>query len=250
MKPHIHIDFAAQIWKMLIDPLQGLLFIETRDTEKRQTLFSAFYLSNGHTNFINLLCDERWLTGIEACYNGVLFLHGYESALSPAHKGLIAIDGVTGITLWSNYVDALHHVSITGPVTYHTQIQPQKLFLTDALTGATLWAYNPSIDLDLDPQIRVPHVSETIDSGFKPYIKGPLTGNIHYLEYNDFRIVSLHTLIEAQLSQVLLIIQGNNLVYEDLLIDKIQKLQPEAFIMHQNRLIYIKNKVELKVLNL
>jgi hypothetical protein len=73
---------------------------------------------------------------------------------------------------------------------------------------------------------------------------------IHYLEYNNFRIVSLHALRGGQLMQSLFVMDGVNKVYEDLLSQEIQKIQPEAFILHKNRLIYIKNKSELKVLTL
>ncbi|MDB5086247.1 MAG: hypothetical protein JWR09_241, partial [Mucilaginibacter sp.] len=65
-----------------------------------------------------------------------------------------------------------------------------------------------------------------------------------------FRIVSLHTLVDGQLNQLLFIMDGNKKIYEDLLNNKIQKMQPEAFILHKNHLIYIKNKAELKVLSL
>ena len=44
--------------------------------------------------------------------------------------------------------------------------------------------------------------------------------------------------------------EGFNKLYEDLLTENVQKLQPESFIMHKDRLIYIKNKSELKVLTL
>jgi len=60
----------------------------------------------------------------------------------------------------------------------------------------------------------------------------------------------LHALKGGQLTQSLFIADGNITVYDDLLNAGIQKMQPEAFIMHKNRLIYIKNKSELKVLTL
>jgi hypothetical protein len=250
LKPYIHQQLTGQIWKLVIDPLRNLLFAETRDTENKQVLFSGFDLGSGRTCFANLIQAEHWLTGIEGCFNGVLFLHGYQSAQSPVHKGITAIDGTTGAELWTNYVYAIHHISINGPIAYNTQIQPQKLFLFDAKNGAVLRPFDVFIDKDIDQNLQVPELTETLDNEFKTHITGQLTGNIHYMEYNSFRIVSLHSLNKAQLHQLLLIMQDKNLVYEDLLTDRIQKLQPEAFILHQNQLIYIKNKVELKVLNL
>lgn len=250
LKPYINEQLTGQIWKFIIEPAQNLLFVETRDIENKQALFSSFDLNTGKTNFINLAQPERWLTGIESAFNGVLFLHGYQSAQSPVHKGITAIDGATGLELWTSYTYAMHHISVNGPIAYNTQIQPPKLVLLDAQTGAALRPFEPSIDMDADQDIVLPDIISGPADEFKPYFQGELAGNIHYMEYNSFRIVSLHASDGAALSQILLVIQENNLVYHDLLNDKIRKLQPEAFIMHQNRLIYIKDKVELKVLNL
>jgi hypothetical protein len=250
LKPYLQQPLKGQIWRMLIDSYEQLLYIETRDAENRLAVFWGFDLSNGTTAFSNLSLDEKWLTGMDGCFNGVLFLHGYQSAQSPVHKGIIAIEGNTGNILWQNYTLAMDHISVNGPVAYNTQVQPVKLFLLDALTGATLREYKAPIDTDLETDIKYPATIELVDEAFKPFIDGDVVGNIHYMEHNSFRIVSLHTLNKAELKQVLLIMQGSNLVYDDLLTGQIQKLQPEAFIMQQNRLIYIKNKVELKVLNL
>jgi hypothetical protein len=78
----------------------------------------------------------------------------------------------------------------------------------------------------------------------------PFGNSVHYLEHNNFRIVSLHTLQAGELKQYLFVMNGGETVYEDLLNADIQKLQPEAFIVHKNRLVYIKNKTDLKVLSL
>lgn len=250
LKPYIHQRYKGQIWKLATDPAKNLIFIESRDAADHLVSFSGCDLNTGEACFTELITHEKWLTGIESCFNGVLFLHGYESAQSPVHKGITAIDGLTGGVLWSNYTYAIHHISVNGPIAYNTQVLPQKLFLLDANTGAALRPFDASIDHDIDPEIRVPYAIDTLEANIVPYLKGDRTGMINYIEYNSFRIVSLHTLVKTDLSQILLIMQGDDLVYEDLLIDGIQKLQPEAFIMQRNRLIYIKNKVELKVLNL
>ena len=240
----------GQIWKLEIDQHRNLLYAETRETENRQALFYGFNLNTCTLTFADVTQPENWLTGIEGSYNGVLFLHGYQSAQSPVHKGITAIDGTSGKTVWSNYTYAIQHISTNGPVAFNTQIQPKHFFLLNAQTGAIIRAYNPSIDLDITLYTHFPVVTETLNNDLKKYVQGDVVGNIHYIGHNSFRIVSLHSLYKNVISQVLLIIQDENLVYHDLLNENIQKLQPEAFITHGNQLIYIKNKVELKVLNL
>jgi len=133
---------------------------------------------------------------------------------------------------------------------YDARIQPRKLFLADIKTGATTRIYEPSVYKRLENNIVLPEVKtpEFLAPGLLPV---HAFGNmIHYLEYNNFRIVSLHALKGGQLTQSLFVMDDVNKVYEDLLNEGIQKIQPEAFIMHKNHLIYIKNKSELKVLTL
>src|ERR1700712_4754147 len=178
LKPYIHHHFTGQIWKLVTDPVKDLLVVETRDTTNREVSFSGFDLDTGATCFINLSGDEKWLTGIEGCFNGVLFLHGYQSAQSPVHKGIKAVDGFTGTVLWENYTYVIDHISVNGPVAYNTQIQPTKLFVLDAQNGAALRPFNASVDVDIDQNIQVPHVIETLDMDIEPHLKGDKTGII------------------------------------------------------------------------
>ena len=248
LQPFISEQFLAQIWKLIIDSDGGLLFVEVRDDKSRQVSFTAIDLVKGTTDFKDRALPEKWFSGLAGSYKGVLFLHGYQSAQSPAHKGITAI-GKDGAELWVNYIDALYHISINGPVVYNTQVQPQKLFLVDTQTGKYIRPFNNIADLPPQQHITVPGLIDHIPTGFN-LPGGELTGNIHYIEHNSFRIVSLHLLNGGILKQILLISKGGEIVYDDLLNGDIQKLQPESFILHRDKLIYIKNKTELKVLNL
>ena len=60
----------------------------------------------------------------------------------------------------------------------------------------------------------------------------------------------MHSFKDGVLNQLLYIMDDVRIIYEDILNADIQKLQLEAFILHKNCLIYIKNRSEIKVLNL
>ncbi|MDB5109963.1 MAG: hypothetical protein JWR67_1077 [Mucilaginibacter sp.] len=246
--PFINKQFNGTIWRMEIDSLSETVFVEIRNSEEKKVSFGSVNLLNGNINFDDYTTPERWLTGIETAYDGVLLLHHYLAETSPVHKGLIAVDAVTAQTLWSNYTYAFDYLSLNGPLLYNMQMQPKKLFLADIKTGATNRPHLPQADKELVNSIVAPQALPVT------YLKQPLPiepyGNMmHYLEYNNFRIVSLHSFTADRLQQHLYIMNDHEIVYKDILNDNIQKLQPEAFILHKNQLIYIKNKSKLKVLN-
>jgi len=246
--PFINETFPGVIWRMEIDSLSETIFLEIRDTADKKVSFASVNLLSGKPNFTGFTTPERWLTGIEAAYNGILLLHNYQSEGAPVHKDIIAVDNKATIC-WSNYTYAFDHLTINGPVVYSVQIQPKKLFVADIKTGTAIRPYELAIDTEPENYIEVPQILPS------PRLKQilpvePYGDIIHYFEHNNLRIVSLHSLKAEQLKQHLYIIDDGVIVYDDLLNAGIQKLQPESFIIYKNSLIYIKNKSELKVLNL
>ena len=249
LQPHISYQFKSTVWRLEIDTLSQIIFVEVRDQSDKKVHFAAIRLDNGDLLFDDLQTEERWLTGIETAYNGVLLLHNYQSETGPIHKGLTAIDD-TGKVLWSNFTHAFDHLSSNGPVVYDTRIQPRKLFLIDVITGAMARPYNSLADPEMDNEIILPEEIPVNSLKHIQFPTDPFGNTIHYLEHNNFRIVSLHTFAEGALQQHLYIMDGTGVIYHDLLNTDVQKLQPESFLMHHDHLIYLKNKSQLKVLNL
>jgi uncharacterized protein DUF4905 len=250
IQPFISEHFNGGIWRMEIDELSETLFVEIRNNEERQVSFGSVNLKSGEVYFKDFTTPEPWLTGIEAAYDSVLLLHYYQSESGPTHKGVLAVDAISGTTLWSNYTFAFDRLTANGPVVYDVNIQPRKLFLADVKTGSTTRIYEPYVYQELQNNIILP---ATVSPEFLPpelINLHPFGNMVHYLEYNNLRIVSLHALKGGQLTQSLCIMDGVDKVYEDLLNSDIQKIQPEAFIIRKNHLIYIKNRSELKVLSL
>jgi hypothetical protein len=247
--PFISEKFNGVIWRMEIDSLSETIVVEIRSSEEKNVSFASISLSTGKLNFKDLTTPERWLTGIEVAYDGVLLLHTYQSENSPVHKGLMAFDAANAENIWSNYTFAFDHLSVNGPVVHNLQIQPKKLFLADTKNGMMIRPYKPEIDFELNSLVVVPQL---LPISYLPQAAEiePYGNNIHYLEFNNFIIVSLHTLKTGKLEQHLYMMNDLGVVYADILNTDIQKIQPEAFILHKNQLIYIKNKSELKVLNL
>jgi hypothetical protein len=245
--PSISKQLNGTIWRMEIDSLSDTIFLEIRTTDK-QASFTSINLISGKTKLNQYSTPERWLTGIEAAYDDILLLHNYQSETAPTHKGVTAVNN-NGEVIWSNYTYAFDHLSVNGPVLFNTQLQPKKLFVADIKTGAYIRKYEEVIDTEVENHVSFPQLSQA--SLLKQALPADAHLNIvHYLDHNNLRIVSLHALTAGQLRQHLYIMDGTDVVYEDLLNADIQKMQPESFILYKNSLIYIKNKSELKVLNL
>jgi hypothetical protein len=242
--PIISKQLNGAIWRMEIDGITDTIFLEVRTTD-RQVSFTSLNLQTGLVKLDDYITPERWLTGIEGAYNDILLLHSYQSENSPTHKGITAIDKA-GEVLWSNYTYAFDHLSKNGPVVFNVQIQPKKLFLVDIKTGAYLRKFEEVIDTEHQIDLGYPQITKA--SLLTTALPLPAHLDIvHYLDHNKFRIVSLHTFMAGQLRQHLFIMDDAGVVYEDLLSEDIQKMQPESFILYKNWLIYIKNKSELKV---
>jgi hypothetical protein len=249
--PIIHKNYQAPIWRMEIDNSTQALFLEVRDHANKQVSFSALSLQTGEVYFENLTTPERWLTGIEAVYDGVLLLHNYQSETGPVHKGLTAIEGTSAQNLWSNFTLAFDQLSVNGPIVYNSQLQPKRLTLIDIKRGNTIRPYEPVLDQPLYNQISSPEMLPADQIDTKYLAQQPYANVVHYISYNSFRIVSLHTLLQEQLIQHLYIFDDSGLqLYHDLLNTAITKLQPEAFVLHNNQLIYLKDRSAVIVLNL
>lgn len=250
LQPFISETFKGHVWRLQIDSFNNLLAVEIRNEEDKQTSFSTISLQTGEQHITELTLPERWFTGIENVWQGVLLLHYYKHESSPEHQAIIAVDAQTGKELWANYRIAFDHISAEGVVVYHTAVQPKKLHLVDIKNGQLLENFLSEKDKPLNTAIVIPDMLcvEEIQNLELPLI--PYGNMVHYLSYNKYIIVSLHALKNGGLQQHLYVFDDTGILYHDLLNSNIQKLQPEAFVVHKNVLICVKERVGITALKL
>lgn len=247
-KPVIDHAFSGLIWKIETDIAAELIYVETRNAENHSTGFSSFSLKNGAINFSEFIPEEKWLVGMDGGRQKMLFLYGYKSEQSPEHKGIIALDGLTGKQLWADYNLVLEAFTTDGLLAADQRFQTKRTVLLDYPTGNLK---NKTDDVQDDVQeIQYPFLLRLLPENLSSLITGTITGEISCLNYNSYLIISLHTKNNGHLLQQLFIIENEIIIYQDLLNEYIQKLQPEAFVLIKNHLVYLKNKAILKVLNL
>ena len=246
--PVVNHQFSGMVWKLEVDAARELIFVETRDPENQTAAFSSFSLKTGENYFTDLVLEEKWLIGMEGARSGMLFLHGYFSAQSPEHKALIALNAFSGKQVWADYNLSAEAFTKAGLLAADQRFQTKKTVLLDYQTGRVLQKPD-QLQEDIQ-QIQNPLMLLLPPKILSEIILGEIAGEISWLNHNPYLIISLHTQKNGVLQQLLFILENEEIVYQDLLNGQIQKLQPEAFMIVNNHLIYLKNKNILKVLTL
>lgn len=250
LKPVIDQPFAGLIWKLETDTENDLIYIETRNEKEHSAGFSSLNLKTGKLNFLELVPEEKWLVGLSGGRKGVLFLHGYLSDQTPEHKAIIAWDGTTGKPLWANYNLSLEIFTRVGLLVADQRFQSKRLVLLNELTGNVKTGIDLNNLADDAQPIQIPQMLRLLPQNLSALITGTITGEISCFNYNPYLIISLHTQKNDGYLQHLFVVENEAIIYQDLLNEQIQKLQPEAFVVIKNYLVYLKNKTILKVLNL
>ena len=250
INPVINQHFHGLIWKLETDIEHNLIYVETRNEQNHTAGFSSLNLKTGQANFLEIIPEEKWLVGLNGGRKGILFLHGYLSDQTPEHKGITALDGTTGKQLWADYNLSLETFTTDGLLAADQRFQSKRSVLLEDATGNVKTGIDLNQLKDDEQPIQIPYMLRLLPQNLSSLITGTITGEISCFNYNPYLIISLHTQNNGLLLQHIFILEDETIIYQDLLNEQIQKLQPEAFVVVKNYLVYIKNKTDLKVLNL
>lgn len=229
--------FTGIIWKVETDDFHPVVAIETRDIANRKTHFSAFNYETGECYFKEVSVEESWFWTLDKVYAGVILLHSYINESSPEHKGIIAIN-LEGNIAWQQFNKTLLAVSTDGLIVYDSKIQPKRPELADVRTGALIRSNVIGYKLP-DREILLPQLKSI------PEVSQPLpvntVGPVFYQKYRDKKLLVFHTQTEQLFEQQLAVFQDGELILTDILAGNIQKLNPEAFFIQRNQLMFIRN---------
>jgi hypothetical protein len=240
LHPALAANFSGIIWKLKTDE-SGIIAVETRDTSKKEVRFSAFSFITGETYFKEHIYEERWNLSLAFTTENNLVINSFEHAETPESKGIISVNLKDGSVLWQKFNISLNLPQHNGLQVYDSRMQPRKYYWIEHLTGRNMAA--PSIQPE-DHGILFPEADKSFT--IPHFIQhAPLAGDLSVLQYSDKVFLSFHELMDDHLRQRLLVYQGDKVLLDDILISGIQKLQPEAFFIQQNHLIFIRNKGEI-----
>ncbi|WP_256012563.1 DUF4905 domain-containing protein [Desertivirga xinjiangensis] len=239
LKPFLKEKFRGIIWKVVLDEQEPVIAVETRDPENHISEYSAYNFETGTCLFKEQSVEDSWLWSLDKAHEGLIFLHSYISEQSPEHKGIIALNR-NGALEWQQYNKTLQAVSVDGLVTYDPRIQPRRLELLKPENGMPI-ANNIQHYTSYEQDIRLPDIinnSKELPSFFPANVEGP----VWVLSIDDKNCYAYHIKKGGNLTQQLIISQGNNILIQDNLEENIQKLNPEAFFISRHNLFCIRGE--------
>lgn len=89
------------VWRVIFSG-DGIIVIESRNTESKTASFSCIESRTGSVLWSDKTYDEQWWIGIEGIADGRMYLHGFRKPDMPEHLGITCVDLKSGTVLWKN----------------------------------------------------------------------------------------------------------------------------------------------------
>jgi len=234
--------FKGLIWKIGIHQKNGFIAVESRQLESRNVAFSVLDLQTGEIFFKERTYLESMNLNLAYTGQDNLILTANEHTESPESKGLISINILNGKILWERYNFTFNQASSTGLQVYDPKIYPRKYAWINHLNAENIIEQENNIIENSN--LSFPTLFESY--ALPDFVNHELIiGKISVLMYNGQYIASFHQKNENNLQQRVVVYQDDRIFLDDIIIDGIQKLQPESFFIVNNRLLYIRNKNEI-----
>lgn len=242
MQPVISEKFSGLIWKIKVQGPLGLMAVETRNSDLKQVAFTVLNFISGHVHFKEVSYNEQWNLSLAFIGDKNLVINGYGHSDRPESKGIMSVSLTDGSVIWEKFNISLNEVNASGIQVYDSRFQPRKFDWIDHLSSNAIEA--PALGQDPDSVILFPETDQSIN--IPSFIKhGEITGDILSLTFADKKILSFHEAKDGFFCQRLIVYQEDKVLIDDILISGIQKLQPEAFFIQQNHLLYVRDKREI-----
>jgi hypothetical protein len=235
--------FEGLIWNIRIHEKNGYMAVESRHLESRNVAFTVLDLQTGEIFFKERTYLEPMNLNLAYAAPDNLILTANEHTESPESKGLISINILNGEILWERYNFSFNQADSSGLQVYDPKIFPRNYLWINHLNAENINKQENSPYAE-DSDLLFPDLFETYTlPDFIEY--GQIVGEISVLLNNGLSIVSFHQKFENNMQQRLVVYQDDRIFINDIIIDGIQKLQPESFFMIKNSLLYVRNKNEI-----
>jgi len=253
--------FTGSIWKILADNDKGLLFIESRDGEKRKAVFTAIDIKSKTPLWIDLAILDPWWSSLKVAQDGNVLIVKFNDPEMPEQRGFVVVDGVTGKPKWGREDAQVMHTEADGIIISEASEDESKYYKLDWNTGVSLSEIsmkelfsNFNKKAKQTTLVDYPFHFEEENSFFvkiQEYIeiiaKQKAVRMIEYLEKGDKVLISYYIYEGEKLTNYMLVAdeKGALLLHEKLR-EGSTGIGMDTFFVVKEQLIVVKNNNELQ----
>lgn len=246
---------AGSIWRVFPTGTD-IFFGEVRDTDKKKAgFFSLDRLTGGEFWSGERIHD--WWVGVEGVRGETIFLHGFATPDMPMHRGVVAVDGRTGLTLWEQQDLSFEYIAEGGILASRGAAGNKTMLLLSGETGEVVGEWNEGSErkhpVAPGPFVRFPETTV-----------GPGAGALAvYLEKNHvtgpYSVLHAGVIVLAYRTQsgsgpvqriAILDCAGDDDLYSDRIVANEGRFIPDSFLVQDLSLYYVRDRRELVAVKL
>jgi hypothetical protein len=254
--------FNGRIWKIIADNDSGVLFIESRDGEKRKAIFSCIDIGKKQVLWSDQSILDPWWSSLKTAEKGNVLIVKFNDPDMPEQRGFTVIEGSTGKLKWGSEEAQVMHVESDGILISEVIGEDESSYSKlNWNTGEIMRSYTmkelfatfnkksqqPSV-------ITYPFHFEEENSFFtkiQEYIeiltKQKAIRMIEYLEKGDKVLISYYIYIEEKLTNLMLVADEKGaLLFHEELQTGLTGIGMDTFFVVKDQLIIVKNNNELQ----
>ncbi|HVD99188.1 MAG TPA: DUF4905 domain-containing protein [Cytophagaceae bacterium] len=246
------------LWKVLPDESCQYLVIESRDGEKRKTLFSVLSLEKEKFLVKEIPAAKSWWIGLKAVGQGKIVFQGYKELQTPEPMGVYVSDLHTGKLCWKEE-EKLFYAFAENTLLLTTIEDGKTVFYSaDPENGKMKTIAEESVPVDSarETSMLFPLLYDEDNAHYKTIV-GFLqqndvkpSGPIEYLEYQSYVLIAFYVQEGKKWKNILWALdeEGELVLNEQL--SEGEGIGMSSFFICGKKLIYIKDKTSLALVEL
>jgi len=249
LEKNFHLESDFKVWKLEVAEEAGILLVELRNEEYRDTCFMALQLNSGDVLWDDLQFEENWWVNLVGCSKGKAIFQGYSDGEKPVADLLKVLDIASKQTLWEKSGFLLKAIVADKMAVITPKGEEVVLSLQN---GQVLAEHLPTEKISTARQLHpVLHLTdsphfETFSTFIEQKLGLQLQKAVEYLETAQGFILAFYATSDGQEAQHLYVIGSNGEVrYHDILAQEAQAIGDSSFFVFDGQLVYVRKKCEL-----
>ncbi|XOV91122.1 MAG: DUF4905 domain-containing protein [Bacteroidota bacterium] len=244
--PNLAFSFPVDgvIWKTVLDQESGKLAMEIRDQDQLTTSFVVVDIPNKSIGTPFQVEEADWWSSLQVIFKDYLFIEKYQDPQNPLDKSLIIADGQNGQII--QHYTGHQLVEIREGKVIYQQVQNPSEFSEFVLPGISKAAGDHKF---IEPVVYV-EGSDNFDVVQTYLSHEKIVSLVDYAESGEYIFISYLISHEKSYIRKLLVLKGDEEVYQTVLDKNVEGISPGAFFVFNNYLIFIVERKEINAIAL